>query len=155
MGGTVKCHLFPPHPFFKGKALGTRLDLALMATISFPESALLCPAERATGTSGIIRFNSSFHWLTIWAWAVEQESKGKYKWRERQHPTGCQVVIKHGKSNILLLNANRQSLERKGSLLILPKRKRYRLQQQGTQDNALAQSNPFAETNIYMQRSPR
>jgi len=33
--------------------------------ISFPESALLCPAERATGTSGIVRFNSSFHWLTI------------------------------------------------------------------------------------------
>ena len=39
--------------------------------ISFPESALLCAAERAKRTSWINRFHSSFHWLTIWAWAVE------------------------------------------------------------------------------------
>ena len=29
------------------------------------------------------------------------------------------------------------------------------IQQQGTQANTLDQSNRFAETNIYMQRSPR
>ena len=30
-----------------------------------PRVRVLCPAERATGTSEIISFNSSFHWLTI------------------------------------------------------------------------------------------
>ena len=47
----LDCHVFVP-----AKPL---------ISISFPESELLCPAERATGTSGIIRFSSSFHWLTI------------------------------------------------------------------------------------------
>ena len=38
------------------------------------------------------------------------------KWRERQHRTRFQVVIKRGKSNILLFNANlRSSKALKGS----------------------------------------
>ena len=104
-------------------------DQSLSQSLRYP-----CPAERATGAYGIIRFNSIFHWQSMWAWAVEPEVKGTQKWTERQRWSGFQVVIKRGKSNILPLNATVwQSLERK-FFLILPKRKRYRLKQQGTQD---------------------
>ena len=73
---------------------------------------------------------------------------------KRQRRTGFQVVIKRGKSNILLLNANLRSskaLKERGVCFFCLNASDIGLSNKVHKITLY----PSAETNIYMQRSPR
>ena len=52
---TSRCQgLFPPHPFFEGKALGTRLTLSLTLCVTL---TLVLATARRIGTTFILRYS--------------------------------------------------------------------------------------------------